>query len=148
VYVAIVANASMSSSTRDSRVGRGVESAGLEYQTLRNYAMVARRFELSRRRDTVSFQHHAELCALVDSEQDRWLDLVEREHWSRNELRRRLREARGQGAQPSTFALRICVDADCKARWMAAAGASGLALDAWMIRTLDSAAVDLATMVA
>src|SRR3954453_23904182 len=33
---------------------------GLDYQTLRNYAMVARRFELSRRPDKLSFQHHAE----------------------------------------------------------------------------------------
>lgn len=49
---------------------------GLDYQTLRNYAVVARRFDLSRRRDSLSCQHHAEVCALSDSEQDRWLDLA------------------------------------------------------------------------
>ena len=36
-----------------------VELTGLDYQTLRNYAWVAGRFELSRRRDTLSFGHHA-----------------------------------------------------------------------------------------
>jgi hypothetical protein len=53
------------------RYKRGVELTGLDYQTLRNYAMVARRFEMSRRRDKLSFQHHAELCALSNEVQDR-----------------------------------------------------------------------------
>src|ERR1700723_1630723 len=40
-----------------------IESTGLEYKTLRNYAWVARRFSLPRRRDTLSFQHHAAVVA-------------------------------------------------------------------------------------
>jgi hypothetical protein len=39
-----------------------------------NYAWVARRFELSRRRDTLTFGHHAELAALREPEQGSWLD--------------------------------------------------------------------------
>jgi hypothetical protein len=45
-----------------------IVATGLDYQTLRNYAAVARRFELSRRRDNLSFHHHAELCALSESQ--------------------------------------------------------------------------------
>ena len=41
----------------------------LDYQTLRNYAWVARRFAMSRRRDTLSFGHHAEVPALPEPEQ-------------------------------------------------------------------------------
>ena len=53
--------------------------------------MVARLFELSGRRDKLSFQHHAEVCALLPAQQDRRLDQAEGEGWSRNELRRHLR---------------------------------------------------------
>jgi hypothetical protein len=42
----------------------GIELSGLDYQTVRNDSMVARGFEMSRRRDNLSFQHHAEVCAL------------------------------------------------------------------------------------
>ncbi len=52
------------------RYQEAIEQTGLEYQTLRNYAWVAGRFELSRRRDTLSFGHHAEVAALPEPEQD------------------------------------------------------------------------------
>ena len=42
-----------------------LDTTALDYQTLRNYAWVARRFDLSRRRDTLSFQHHAEVASLA-----------------------------------------------------------------------------------
>jgi hypothetical protein len=38
-----------------------VEKTGLNYQTLRNYTWVARRFNHSRRRDNLSFGHHSEV---------------------------------------------------------------------------------------
>lgn len=68
-----------------------IERTGLDYQTLRNYAWVARRFEHHRRRDTLSFAHHAEVTRLSPAEQDYWLRKAETERWSRNELRRALR---------------------------------------------------------
>lgn len=124
---------------------RGIELTGLEYQTLRNYATVARRFELSRRRDTLSFHHHAEVCALPDDEQDRWLDRAEAEGWSRNELRRRLRRA-ASAAAVTSLALRLTVAPDRHARWQDAARASGIDLESWIVRTLD-AAVDAVSRV-
>ncbi|HXT90009.1 MAG TPA: LmbU family transcriptional regulator, partial [Trebonia sp.] len=44
----------------------------LKYQTLRNYAWIARRFDMSRRHDKLSFGHHAEVAALDQPEQDYW----------------------------------------------------------------------------
>ena len=58
------------------RYKAAAEETGFDYQTLRNYAWVASRFELSRRRDSLSFQHHAEVCALSNEQQEAWLDLA------------------------------------------------------------------------
>jgi hypothetical protein len=65
----------------------------LNYQTLRNYTWVARRFELSRRRDSLTFGHHAEVAALDVPEQDYWLRKAEEHGWSRNKLRWEVRES-------------------------------------------------------
>src|SRR5579883_1658446 len=56
-----------------SRYQHAIELVGLDYQTLRNYAWVARRIELHRRRSALSFQHHAEVASMSDLEQDKWL---------------------------------------------------------------------------
>src|SRR5690242_15382937 len=45
------------------RYRQAIGATGLDYKTLRNYAVVARRFEPARRRANLSFQHHAEVCA-------------------------------------------------------------------------------------
>ena len=42
---------------------QAIADTSLGYQTLRNYAWVARKFPMSRRRDTLSFGHHAEVAA-------------------------------------------------------------------------------------
>ncbi|WP_274595155.1 LmbU family transcriptional regulator [Streptomyces sp. E2N166] len=76
---------------RARRYREAVERTGLDYQTLRNYAWVARRFEHHRRRDSLSFAHHAEVTSLPPAEQDHWLHEADRLKWSRNELRRALR---------------------------------------------------------
>jgi hypothetical protein len=46
--------------------------------TLENYAAVAKRFPHSRRREHVSFKHHAELAALTTKDQDALLDWCDR----------------------------------------------------------------------
>lgn len=116
-----------------------VALTGLDYKTLRNYTVVARRFELSRRRDKLSFQHHAEVCALADADQDRWLDRAELGGWSRNALRGSVRSEVGQ---PSRVAapLRLPVDVDRRQLWYQAALREDCDLESWMVRTLDEAA--------
>lgn len=73
------------------RYREAIDRTGLDYQTLRNYAWVARRFEHHRRRDDLSFAHHAEVARLSPPEQDYWLRKAVQHKWSRNELRRAVR---------------------------------------------------------
>lgn len=75
----------------NGRYRDAVDQSGLDYQTLRNYAWVARRFNLSRRRDTLSLAHHAEVASLPEHEQDFWLRKAEEARWSRNRLRKEVR---------------------------------------------------------
>jgi hypothetical protein len=79
--------------TFQDRYREAVQRTSLNYQTLRNYVWVARRFELSRRRDSLSFGHHAEVAALEQPEQDYWLRKAEELTWSRNRLRNEVRNS-------------------------------------------------------
>jgi len=73
------------------RYRAAIEQTSLDYQTLRNYAWVARRFKPSRRHPALSFGHHAEVAGLPQPEQDYWLRKAGEESWSRNFLRREVR---------------------------------------------------------
>lgn len=77
--------------TFNGRYREAIEQTWLDYQTLRNYAWVARRFPLSRRRDKLSFAHHAEVAALPPPEQDFWLRKAEELGWPVKRLRREVR---------------------------------------------------------
>jgi hypothetical protein len=129
-----------------SRYKKALHATSLDYQTLRNYAWVARRFEVSRRRDSLSFQHHAEVASLPDAQQDLWLRRAERSRWSRNELRRRLRaEQPGRippaaAARDSVVMLRVEVSRSREHRWRQAAQAADQPLGEWLAATGDAAA--------
>ena len=66
---------------------------GVGYQTLRNLAMVARKVELSRRRDNLGWSHHAEVAARSVTVGDDLLARAEAEGWSRAVLREEARAA-------------------------------------------------------
>ncbi|MEU2589149.1 LmbU family transcriptional regulator [Streptomyces avermitilis] len=125
------------------RYRTGVEAAGLDYQTLRNYAWVARHFELRRRREHLSFGHHAEVASLPPAEADTWLDRAEEHGWSRNRLRLQLRESR-QGHRevpPARASLpRISAPFDRMERWREAASKGERDFEEWILVTLDRAA--------
>jgi len=123
-----------------ARYRDAIAITGLGGQTLRNYAWVAGRFEASRRRDTLSFAHHAEVAALQPAEQDAWLDRAEEGSWSRNELRTRIRR---EGTDTTDCVLEhvcVSVSSDRAERWRSAAEATGLDLAAWLIGIADFAA--------
>jgi hypothetical protein len=80
------------------RYREAIERTSLDYQTLRNYAWVARRFPPSRRRDTLSFAHHTEVAGLPQHEQDFWLRKAEEFSWSRNRLRQEVRHSLAERA--------------------------------------------------
>lgn len=124
------------------RYRQAVDAVGLDYQTLRNYASVARRVDLPRRRSTLSFQHHAEVAALPDEEQEDWLSRAEQGGWSRNQLRQHLQAARcGEQRGAMTEALpKLVVQAERITRWRQAAARSSSQLEHWVVTTLDEAA--------
>lgn len=130
------------------RYQRAIEAAGLDYQTLRNYAWVARRFEVSRRRASLSFQHHAEVASLPRVEQDHLLDQAEARGWSRNELRRQVRQSRSNGsAATRTPAFgAMTVDAQRVKLWRQAAEQSSCAFEEWVLNSLDAAATRALTL--
>jgi hypothetical protein len=135
-----------------------IERTGLDYQTLRNYAWVAGRFELSRRRDTLSFGHHAEVAALPAPEQDFWLRKAEEFHWSTMRLRREVRaslaerEHRPLGLEPAGPAtcqengqgnpamVRVSLARGALELCERAADLDGMTLHAWAAQTLERAA--------
>ncbi|XVV32816.1 LmbU family transcriptional regulator (plasmid) [Streptomyces sp. CA-100214] len=147
------------------RYKEAIERTGLDYQTLRNYAWVARRFEHHRRRDALSFAHHAEVTRLSPPEQDYWLRKAEQQKWSRNELRRavraslavqsgaaeapacgeeqqevtRLPEPAADKRRQKVTTLTIELSADQLDHCAKAAAAHGLPVDEWVARTLESA---------
>jgi hypothetical protein len=80
---------------------------GYDTQTLMNIAYVTSRFEPSRRRESLSFSHHAEVAALCREEQDRWLDQAMFERLSVRGLRAELRRAPGADRAPSAAAATV-----------------------------------------
>lgn len=131
------------------RYEQAITDTSLGYQTLRNYAWVARKVPASRRRDLLSFGHHAEVAALPDDEQDIWLARAEQLSWSRNRLRQGLRAAQLATRQAtsaersiSTRSLKIDVPTERHDRWQSAAERKRCSVADWIIATLDRAAND------
>lgn len=145
------------------RYRMAVEQTSLDYQTLRNYAWVARRFSLARRRDKLSFAHHAEVAALNQEQQDLWLRRAERFSWSRNRLRRELRGTTGvdkplepvlhadngkapRKARPSNpvdVNVQLTSSREQVERWELAARLQNRDLVNWMIQALESIAEEV-----
>lgn len=130
-----------------ARYEQAIADTSLSYQTLRNYAWMARTFPMSRRRDTLSFGHHVEVAALPEDEQDVWLARAEQLHWSCNKLRRALRAAKlanrrafGDETPAQTRSLKIDVPTEQHDRWLSAAEQRHCSVADWIIATLDRAA--------
>jgi hypothetical protein len=83
------------------KYGAASKTTGYDRQTLMNMAYVSSRFSVERRREGVSWSHHAELAALPDAQQDTWLDLTEREHLTVRSLRDEVRRGLNAHRNPS-----------------------------------------------
>jgi hypothetical protein len=73
---------------------RAAKITGYDVQTLTNMVYVASKFEISRRREMLSWSHHETLAALDCGDQDFWLERAEAEKLSVADLRTELRGAR------------------------------------------------------
>ncbi|WP_228011196.1 LmbU family transcriptional regulator [Nonomuraea phyllanthi] len=119
-----------------------VSQTNLSYKTLRNYAWVARNVPMSRRRDTLSLQHHAQVAALSEDEQERWLARAVEERWPQSRLRREIQASRARtpGSAPITVSLTVHVSFEREQRWKAAAEVASVPLPEWIAQALDHAA--------
>jgi len=125
------------------RYQRGIDAAGLKYQTLRNYAWVSRRFPLARRRARLSFQHHAEVASLPVEQQEWLLGLAEETGWTTKQLRNAIHEngdAASAEGNVSASVRRLEVPVSRVQLWRRAAERSGITFDTWVQMTLDRAA--------
>jgi hypothetical protein len=123
------------------RYKRAIAETALDYQTLRNYAWIARQFAPHRRRERLSFQHHAEVASMPPDEQDAWLTRAEQAAWSRNELRRQIRGMRTAGRSGGEVVhIQMEVIPDRQQRWQQAAESAEQDLVAWIVSILDGAA--------
>ncbi|MEV8636252.1 LmbU family transcriptional regulator [Streptosporangium sp. NPDC051023] len=117
----------------------------LSYKTLRNYAWVARKFPVSRRRDTLSLQHHAEVAALPEDQQEIWLTRAESEGWPQSRLRKEIQGSRAhiESADLVKMTISVTVSSGQEQRWIAAARNAAVSLPEWIARTLDEAAAPI-----
>ncbi|MFF4139210.1 LmbU family transcriptional regulator [Streptomyces mirabilis] len=121
----------------------GIRTAGLKYQTLRNYAWVSRRFEIPRRRAGLTFQHHAEVASLPCDKQEKWLNDAETKGWTTKQLRNAIKaiDAAESATAPRPDSPRqLALPGHRIDRWHKAAEHSGVDFDKWVLVTLDSAA--------
>jgi hypothetical protein len=141
---------------------QAVELTGLDEGTLRNYASVAGRFDLSRRRDNLSFSHHAAVVSLPLDEADKYLAEADAKDWSTRELRDATRAAKASAPMPAPLGpadapippesiieaaghdlpdhVTFHVETTRLRRWSAAAAAAGWTVSDWALYVLDQAA--------
>ena len=72
---------------------QAIDATGYDYVTVSHMAYVSSRVEFCRRRQNLSWSHHAEVAPLEPDEQDKFLNLAEREGLTSKELRGRKRSA-------------------------------------------------------
>lgn len=78
-----------------------IDRTGYEYQTLANIVTVCREIESSRRREQLTFTHHAEVAPLEHGRQEELLDRAVTEGWSTAHLRTECRQLRAETPAPS-----------------------------------------------
>jgi N6-adenosine-specific RNA methylase IME4 len=84
---------------------QAMDATKLDYGYVRNLQWVAGAFELSRRRDNLSWSHHKEVAQLEPAEQDYWLDTAISEKFSQRDLRKAIRAHRDKLLRGQTPAL-------------------------------------------
>lgn len=73
-----------------------IEQTGYEYATISHVISVARRVDASRRRDELSWSHHAEVAPLEPDQQVEWLQRAVDEDLTLARFRTVLREVKGE----------------------------------------------------
>lgn len=83
------------------KYSRAARITGYDAQTLMNMVYVASHFEISRRRENLSWSHHEAVASLDPNAQDHWLDQAIEHKMSVADLRLELRSRKGSGKDAS-----------------------------------------------
>jgi hypothetical protein len=78
---------------RHGAAKKAAQLAGMTHGSARNCSSLSEKFEVSRRRDSLSWSHHQEVAAKPPAEQEKWLDYAEEQQLSRQALRDAIKEA-------------------------------------------------------
>lgn len=73
------------------RYAQAINATNLRYETLMNYASIARKVPRERRRAELPFSVHAEVAPLEPKEQIEWLERAVQNEWKREDLRVHIR---------------------------------------------------------
>src|SRR5215471_18512107 len=74
------------------KYAQALDATDYAYQTIADAKWVAGRFEISRRRENLTWSHHREVAGIEDdAEQDAFLDAAETGGWSKKRLRSEVR---------------------------------------------------------
>ena len=93
------------------KYAQAMASTGYALQTVKNAAYVARAIAPERRRDDVSFSHHAEVAPLPPEEQTAWLQKVVDDDLTRDELRQQIKAEKVGPAKVQLWVIVSAVDA-------------------------------------
>jgi hypothetical protein len=83
------------------RYARAARITGYDTQTLMNMVYVASRIDASRRRENLSWSHHAEVAPLEPDRQEHWLRMADVDHLSVRDLREAVRTGRAAERAPA-----------------------------------------------
>lgn len=85
------------SATYGEKYDQALAVTGYDVGSLMDMAWLANTFEISRRRENLSWSHHAEIAALGEDDQERWLDRAVAGSWSVKKLRSAVKSAQAIG---------------------------------------------------
>jgi hypothetical protein len=83
---------------------QAIDATEWRYQTLANAKSIAAKIEFYRRRENLSFSHHAEVVSLPPAQQDKLLDEAIENQWTRAELRTAVRDLKRTASVEEQFA--------------------------------------------
>lgn len=69
------------------KYSQAMDDTLLDIHTLRNYASIAAKFDVSRRRDDLSWSHHSAVASLPEPAQESLLKQAVQKEWTRDEIR-------------------------------------------------------------
>lgn len=113
---------------------QAIEELAASSRLLPAAGRVARVFPLERRRGQLSFELHEAVASLAQAEQDEWLDEVERQGWSRQQLQFAFAE---QMPRVPVEALSLRVVDDRYQRVLEAADRRDVDPKTWLIEAID-----------